>query len=59
MQVWLHSISTREVDDLVSALGAARCITRSEASPDCADLDEEVTALRAGRRARPRSLARS
>ena len=41
-----HGVSTRKVDDLVAALGAASGISKSEVSRICAGLDEEMTAFR-------------
>jgi putative transposase len=46
MEAYLHGVSTRKVDDLVKALGAASEISKSEVSRICADLDEEVGAFR-------------
>jgi putative transposase len=46
MEAYLHGVSTRKVDDLVKALGAASGISKSEVSRICADLDEEVAAFR-------------
>jgi transposase-like protein len=46
LEAYLPGVSTRKVDDLVRALGADSGISKSEASRICADLDEEVGALR-------------
>ncbi len=45
MQVYLHGVSTRKVDNLVKALRADSGISRSEVSRICAGLDEEVAAF--------------
>ena len=42
----MHGVSTRKVDDLVAALGAASGISKSEVSRICAGLDEEMAAFR-------------
>ncbi len=47
MEAYVHGVSTRKVDDLVAALGAASGISKSEVSRICAGLDEEMTAFRA------------
>ncbi|AEI12053.1 IS256 family transposase [Cellulomonas gilvus] len=46
MEAYLHGVSTRQVDDLVKALGADSGISKSEVSRICAGLDEEVAAFR-------------
>src|SRR4051812_29259455 len=46
MEVYLHGVSTRKVDDLVKALGADTGISKSEVSRICVDLDQEVGAFR-------------
>jgi hypothetical protein len=46
MEAYLHGVSTRNVDDLVKALGADTGISKSEVSRICADLDQEVGAFR-------------
>ena len=46
IETYLHGTSTREVDDLVKALGADSGISKSEVSRICADLDTEVAAFR-------------
>ncbi len=43
----MHGVSTRKVDDLVAALGAASGISKSEVSRICTGLDEEMAAFRA------------
>jgi len=47
MEAYVHGVSTRKVDDLVSALGAASGISKSEVSRICAGLDDEMGAFRA------------
>jgi transposase-like protein len=47
MEAYVHGVSTRKVDDLVSALGAASGISKSEVSRICAGLDDEMAAFRA------------
>ena len=49
MEAWVHGVSTRKVDDLVKALGAASGISKSEVSRICAELDRDLEAFR-GRR---------
>ena len=49
MEAYVHGVSTRKVDDLVAALGAASGISKSEVSRICAGLDEEMTAFRTRR----------
>jgi transposase-like protein len=49
MEAYVHGVSTRKVDDLVSALGATSGISKSEVSRICAGLDEEMAAFRARR----------
>ena len=46
MEVYLHGVRTRKVDDLVRALGADSGISKSEVSRICAHLDQEVSAFR-------------
>src|SRR3954471_3724884 len=46
MEAYLHGVSTRKVDDLVKALGAASGISKSEVSRICADLDGDLEAFR-------------
>jgi putative transposase len=47
MEAYVHGISTRKVDDLVKALGAASCISKSEVSRICAELDRDLEGFRA------------
>ena len=42
VDAYLHGLSTREVDDLVRALGVDTGISKSEVSRICAGLDAEV-----------------
>jgi len=46
MEAYVHGISTRKVDDLVKALGAASGISKSEVSRICAELDRDLDAFR-------------
>jgi transposase len=46
MEAYVHGISTRKVDDLVKALGAASGISKSEVSRICAELDRDLGAFR-------------
>ena len=46
MRAYLHGVSTREVDDLVTTLGADTGDLEVRGSRNCADLNEEVGALR-------------
>ena len=46
MEAYVHGISTRKVDDLVKALGAASGISKSEVSRICAELDRDHQAFR-------------
>jgi transposase-like protein len=46
MEAYVHGVSTRKVDDLVKALGAASGISRSEVSRICAELDGDLDAFR-------------
>ena len=48
MEAYVHGVSTRSVDDLVTALGGTG-ISKSEVSRICADLDEGVGAFRTRR----------
>lgn len=41
---YVYGVSTRKVDDLVKALGAASGVPESEASWICASLDSDVAA---------------
>jgi putative transposase len=47
MEAYVHGVSTRKVDDLVAALGAASGISKSEVSRICTALDAEMAAFRA------------
>ncbi|MDP9020137.1 MAG: IS256 family transposase, partial [Actinomycetota bacterium] len=47
MEAYVHGVSTRKVDDLVTALGATSGISKSEVSRICAGLDAEMAAFRA------------
>jgi len=47
MEAYVHGVSTRKVDDLVAALGAASGISKSEVSRICAGLDADLAAFRA------------
>ncbi|MGI9029485.1 MAG: IS256 family transposase [Ilumatobacteraceae bacterium] len=49
MEAYVQGVSTRSVDDLVEALGAASGIKKSEVSRICAGLDEVVEAFRTRR----------
>jgi len=49
MEAYVHGVSTRKVDDLVKALGAASGISKSEVSRICAELDGELEAFRTRR----------
>jgi putative transposase len=46
MESYVHGVSTRKVDDLVAALGAASGISKSEVSRICGELDETLGAFR-------------
>jgi putative transposase len=46
MEAYVHGVSTRKVDDLVRALGAASGISKSEVSRICSELDESLQAFR-------------
>ena len=46
MEAYVHGVSTRKVDDLVKALGAASGISKSEVSRICAGLDKELSEFR-------------
>jgi transposase-like protein len=46
MEAWVHGVSTRNVDDLVAALGATSGISKSEVSRICQQLDAEIAAFR-------------
>ncbi len=47
MEADVHGVSTRKVDDVVAALGAASGVSKSEVSRICGELDEEMAAFRA------------
>ncbi len=47
MEAYVHGVSTRKVDDLVTALGVGSGISKSEVSRICTGLDEEMAAFRA------------
>ena len=49
MEAWVHGVSTRKVDDLVKALGAASGISKSEVSRICAELDRDLETFRTRR----------
>jgi putative transposase len=49
MEAYVHGVSTRKVDDLVKALGAASGISKSEVSRICAELDKDLEAFRTRR----------
>jgi putative transposase len=46
MEAYLHTTSTRKVNDLVKTLGADTGISKTEVSRICADLDNQVAAFR-------------
>jgi putative transposase len=46
MQVWVEGVSTRNVDDVVKALGIDSGISKSQVSRICVDLDVSLTAFR-------------
>lgn len=46
MEAYVHGVSTRSVDDLVTALGVESGISKSEVSRICAGLDHEIEAFR-------------
>ena len=49
MEAYVHGVSTRKVDDLVKALGAASGISKSEVSRICGELDKDLEAFRTRR----------
>ena len=49
MEAYVHGVSTRKVDDLVKALGAASGISKSEVSRICAELDRDLEEFRTRR----------
>ncbi len=46
MEAYVHGVSTRKVDDLVTALGIVSGISRSEVSRICTELDADLGAFR-------------
>src|SRR5882724_4227283 len=46
MEAYVHGVSTRKVDDLVSALGIDAGVSKSQVSRICAELDRAVTEFR-------------
>ncbi|MFZ2238048.1 MAG: IS256 family transposase [Gordonia amarae] len=46
MEAYVHGVSTRNVDDLVKALGAQSGVSKSEVSRICQGLDAEVSRFR-------------
>lgn len=46
MEAYVHGVSTRKVDDLVKALGAASGISKSEVSRICSALDKDLEEFR-------------
>jgi transposase-like protein len=46
MEAYVNGVSTRAVDDLVTALGIDSGISKSEVSRICAGLDQTVAAFR-------------
>jgi putative transposase len=46
MEAYVHGVSTRKVDDLVKALGAASGISKSEVSRICRELDRDLQEFR-------------
>ncbi|MFW3123961.1 transposase, mutator type, partial [Mycolicibacterium mageritense DSM 44476 = CIP 104973] len=46
MEAYVHGVSTRSVDDLVTAMGVQTGVSKSEVSRICAGLDREITAFR-------------
>jgi putative transposase len=46
MEAYVHGVSTRKVDDLVTALGIESGVSKSEVSRICAELDAVVGAFR-------------
>ena len=46
MEAYVHGVSTRKFDDLVTALGVDAGISKSEVSRICAAMDEELEAFR-------------
>ena len=46
MEAYVHGVSTRNVDDLVAAMGVESGVSKSEVSRICAGLDKEIEAFR-------------
>ncbi|MDV8009636.1 IS256 family transposase [Rhodococcus sp. IEGM 1318] len=46
MEAYVHGVSTRNVDDLVAALGVDSGISKSEVSRICGQLDDEIARFR-------------
>ena len=46
MEAYVHGVSTRNVDDLVSALGVESGVSKSQVSRICAGLDVEISRFR-------------
>jgi Transposase and inactivated derivatives len=46
MEAYVHGVSTRKVDDLVTALGIDAGVSKSQVSRICAELDRAVTEFR-------------
>jgi putative transposase len=46
MEAYVHGVSTRKVDDLVQALGAASGMSKSEVSRICTELDKDLESFR-------------
>ncbi len=46
MEAYVHGVSTRNVDDLVKALGSDTGISKSEVSRICGELDEQLEVFR-------------
>jgi len=53
MERYVHGVSTRKVDDLVTELGVDNGISKSEVSRICANLNEDVAASVTGRSRTP------
>jgi transposase-like protein len=46
MEAYVHGVSTRSVDDLVTAMGVDSGVSKSEVSRICAGLDQDIEAFR-------------
>ena len=46
MEAFVHGVSTRKVDDLVTALGIDAGVSKSQVSQICAELDTAVAEFR-------------